>query len=251
MLLKMQSLRHQVANNKKSILSNEKYLSHTYSDSVAPPSQYPDLLAKWLLENVFYRPGKIADFGCGRGDFLRAFKSLEFEPHGLDISPNIKNLSEFNVKQVDFINDDVPYTDEKYDFIFSKSVIEHLREPTPYFSAIYEGLKEDGKAVVMVPSWAHTYWGPFYIDYTHVTPFTAKSLKDALEMAGFENVSVRYFYQLPVVWKYPWLKPLIQIFSKLPLPYAPYNDVPWQTSNKFNKLIRFSKEVMLIAIVEK
>ena len=54
--------------NKKSIINDEKYLSHTYSDNAAPPSEYPDLLAKWLLENVFHEPGKIADFGCGLGD---------------------------------------------------------------------------------------------------------------------------------------------------------------------------------------
>jgi len=27
--------------------------------------------------------------------------------------------------------------------------------------------------------------------------------------------------------------------------------VPWATSNQFNKLIRFSKEAMLLAVVEK
>ena len=103
----------------------------------------------------------------------------------------------------------------------------------------------------MTPSWSHTYWGPFYIDYTHVTPFTAYSLKSALEMAGFKKVTVKYFYQLPVLWKYPWLTLFVKLFAKLPIPYAPYNEVPWSVSNPFNKLVRFSKEAMLLAVAEK
>ena len=70
-------------------------------------------------------------------------------------------------------------------------------------------------------------------------------------MSGFKSVTVKYFYQLPFIWKYPWLRPLIQLFAKLPIPFGPYNNVPWSTSNGFNKFVRFSKEVMLIAVVEK
>lgn len=235
----------------KSILADEKYLEHTYSNKIAPPSEYPNYLGKWLLDNAYKDTGKIADFGCGRGDYLEVFKNLGFEPYGLDISPSVNNLKDYNVKQVDFINDEFPYVEEKFDFVFSKSVIEHLQDPSTYLSAIYQSLENGGKAVVMTPSWSHTYWGPFYIDYTHVTPFTAYSLKSALEMAGFQDVTVKYFYQLPILWKFPWLVPFVKLFAKLPIPYAPYNSVPWAVSNRFNKLVRFSKEAMLLAIVGK
>ena len=234
-----------------SILSSEEYLKHTYSDKIAPPSDYPSHLAKWLEQNIFKKSGTIADFGCGRGDFLDAFKSIGFEPYGFDISPNIEELTQHNVKRVDFSVDEAPYDKKQYDFIFSKSVIEHLQEPDTYISAIHKGLKDNGKAVVMTPSWSHTYWGPFYIDHTHVTPFTAHSLESALKIAGFKKVEVRYFYQLPILWKFPWLTPLVKLFSKLPIPYGPYNNVPWAVSNRLNKLVRFSKEVMLLAVVEK
>lgn len=250
MLLKQQ-LRQQLNSNKKTMLSKDSYLEHTYSIDIAPPSVYPNLLAKWMLDNVFKRAGKIADFGCGRGDYLDAFSELGFEVCGFDISPAAKKMSDHDVKQVDFESDPCPYTEEKYDFAFSKSVIEHLREPSSYLSSILESLDEGGKAVIMVPSWPHTYWGPFYIDHTHVTPYTYRSLKNAMEMTGFKNVKVEYFYQLPFLWKYSWLKPVVSLFSKIPLPYSPYNRVPWGTSVWFNKLIRFSKEVMIIAIAEK
>ena len=242
--------RQRLSKDSKTILNKSEYLEHTYSSEIAPPSSYPDLLAKWLLENVFKKSGKFADFGCGRGDYLKSFSDLGFEVTGFDISPAAKEMSNYDVKQVDFESDSYPYTEE-YDFVFSKSVIEHIREPSSYLSSMIKSLNKGGKAVIMVPSWSHTYWGPFYIDHTHVTPYTRHSLKSAMEMSGFKNVKVVYFYQLPFLWKFPWLKPVVKMIAKLPVPYSPYNEVPWKTSRWLNKLVRFSKEVMLLATAEK
>ena len=178
--------------NKETIVDKSKYLKYTYSEKIAPKTEYPNLLAVWVLNNVFHNAGTIVDFGCGRGDFLSAFQQLGFESYGLDASPNIKELKDFTVKQVNFENDAYPYFEQKFDFAFSKSVIEHLHKPDLYLSAIHDSLKESGKALILTPSWEYNYWGPFYIDHTHVTPFTAKSLKSALEMTGFKNVTVKY-----------------------------------------------------------
>ena len=30
----------------------------------------------------------------------------------------------------------------------------------------------------MTPSWVHHKFGPFYLDFTHLTPFTLQSLRD-------------------------------------------------------------------------
>jgi SAM-dependent methyltransferase len=130
---------------------------------------------------------------------------------------------------------ELPFEAEEFDFVFSKSVIEHLNDPHFFLKGVHDALKPGGKAVIMTPSWSHTYWGPFYIDHTHVSPYTKFSLKTVLEMSGFKNVKVVYFYQLPFLWKHPWLVPFAQLFAKLPIPYSPYNDVPWKTSNWLNK----------------
>ena len=101
-----------MSNNKYSIINKQAYLEHTYSDKIAPPSEYPNLLAKWLLTTVYKKTGTIADFGCGRGDYLSAFSELGFTQYGLDASPSINDLTDYNVKQVDFEHDDAPYVDE-------------------------------------------------------------------------------------------------------------------------------------------
>jgi len=230
-----------------SIIKNKSYLEVTYSEAAAPKTNYPDKLSAWIKRSFFKKTGKLIDFGCGRGDHLDSFKDLGYDVRGLDASPNIEELAH-DVALVDFENDSLPLA-EKCDFIFSKSVIEHLRNPDNLFSMAFDTLKDDGTAVIMTPSWEYNYWGPFYIDHTHVTPFTKTSLKNALYMAGFKNVEVQYFYQLPFLWKYPFLKPLVKILQLLPLPYSPYNDV--SPPPGINKLIRFSKEVMLLAVAKK
>ena len=227
-----------------------RYLEVTYSPERAPKGAYPHLLAARLLETVYKKPGRLLDLGCGRGDHLEAFAGLGFEVAGVDISAGAPELSRVaTVKVADLEKDPLPFPAASFDFVFSKSVIEHMRHPSQLLAKAVEALKPGGIAVIMTPSWAHTYWGPFYIDYTHVTPFTAPALSDAMTIAGFESIAVSHFYQLPFLWRYPFLKPLSRLIAALPLSYRPYKPAHWPEG--LNKLIRFSKEVMLLGVGRK
>jgi len=221
------------------------YLDVTYSDKRAPKGGYPLQLAEYLEKKYFRPPGKLLDVGCGRGDFLEAFDQLGYTTYGLDkyvLSDNWENVAE-----IDLEKDVFPHEDELIEYIFSKSVVEHLQDPTVLLGEAYRVLEYGGRIVIMTPSWEHTYKSAFYVDHTHVTPFTPISLQGVLEIAGFQDVTVDYFYQLPFVWKTPALKILAQAISLLPLPYAPNKKAPWKVSSKINKLLRFSKEPMLLA----
>jgi SAM-dependent methyltransferase len=232
---------------KQAILKDSRYLEVTYSAERAPVGEYPSLLAQYLMETSYKKTGKLLDIGSGRGDFLDAFSQLGYDVSGVDISPF--SAAGDKVKTCNLECEPLPFRENEFDFVFSKSVIEHLHTPHHFVSGAFSVLKPEGVAVIMTPSWAHTYWGPFYIDHTHVTPYTIPSLADVLQIAGFENISSRYFYQLPVVWRHPSLLPMIRLFSLLPLSYRPYENARWPDS--FNKLIRFSKEVMLLAVCQK
>ncbi|WP_321504073.1 class I SAM-dependent methyltransferase [uncultured Methanoregula sp.] len=236
---------------KATVLTDSRYLEITYSAERAPVGIYPSLLARHLMETAYRKTGKLLDIGSGRGDFLDAFSQLGYEVSGVDISPfSSAGAGTRTMKTCNFECEPLPFSENEYDFVFSKSVIEHLHSPHHMISGAFRVLKPGGIAVIMTPSWAHTYWGPFYIDHTHVTPYTIPSLTDVLQIEGFENISTRYFYQLPGVWKHPSLTPLVQLFSLLPFSYRPYHQkARWPDS--FNKLIRFSKEVMLIAVCQK
>ena len=236
--------------NEQSVLASSTYLDVTYLPTRVPYGQYPYLLAQWLHEHVYKKPGHLLDLGCGRGEHLAVFARLGFDVAGIDISPRAPELAEgFHVEIADLERDPLPFPPNSSDFVFSKSVIEHMRHPECLLSKGLEALRPGGTAVIMTPSWAHTYWGPFYIDHTHVTPFTAPSLAEALTIAGFESVTVSHFYQLPFLWRYPFLKPVVWIVAALPLPYRPYQFAPWP--DRLNKVIRFSKEVMLLGVGKK
>jgi len=238
------------SSDKQTILKDSRYLEVKYSAKRAPIGEYPALLARHLMESRYKKTGRLLDIGSGRGDFLDAFSQLGFEVAGADISPlAAQNAGSYLVKTCNLECEPLPFSENEFDFIFSKSVIEHLHTPHNLVSGAYNVLKPGGVAVIMTPSWAHTYWGPFYIDNTHVSPYTIPSLTDVLQMAGFINISTQYFYQLPIVWKYPSTLPFIRLFSALPFSYRPYQNAKWPDS--FNKLIRFSKEAMLLAVCQK
>lgn len=231
----------------ESVLLEAAYLDLTYSPERAPIGDYPLLLARLLLERHYGAPGRILDFGCGRGDALRAFASLGFEAVGADVSPRARELaSEFEVAVIDPAMSQLPFESGSFDAVFSKSVVEHMEAPMDLAREAHRVLRPGGGLIVMTPSWEHQAWGPFYIDHTHVTPFTAPSLKDLLVLAGFENVVCDHFHQLPFVWRSRFLRLVPWLVAKLPLPYRPYRErAPWPEG--LNKLIRFSKEVMLLA----
>jgi SAM-dependent methyltransferase len=231
------------------VLLSGDYLDLTYGADRAPQTGYPDLLAELLRDRYLgARPaGRVLDFGCGRGDFLHAFSALGFEVAGVDVAERAAELAPgFEVHTIDGATSKLPFADASFDAVFSKSVVEHMRQPIDLVREAHRVLRPGGLAIVMTPSWEHQAWGPFYIDHTHVTPFTAPSLADLLRLAGFDDVRSEHFRQLPFTWRRPGLEVVPRIVARLPLSYRPYREARWPES--VNKLIRFSKEVMLLAV---
>ena len=232
------------------IIKDSKYLSILYDEEKRPKTNYPSNLANHISKKFYKKRGSLLELGCGRGDFVKAFYDHGYDVVGSDISPATPDLiSPHPCVVADIESNPLPIKDNNFDFLFSKSVIEHLRNPMPFLKESHRVLKPDGCATILTPSWVHHGWGPFYLDYTHVTPFTKFSLKNAMQMAGFTNIKVYHFYQLPFLWKYPFLKPGVKLFSKLPLRYRPMYDT--KLPLLLNNLIRFSKEVMLLAVAYK
>jgi SAM-dependent methyltransferase len=224
------------------------YLELTYSEQRLPPSDYPTLLTKWLATNVFPRPGRLLDVGCGRGEYLETFAKLGFEVVGIDSAPSAQGMAAGLEVKVANIEEGLPFPSESFDYIYSKSNIEHLHQPGRMLRECYRVLRPGGVAAIMAPSWRHQA-RVFYEDYTHVSPFTVNGLKDALMVAGFSDVEVKLFWQLPFLWRRPWLFPFTRVVAFMPLRYRPWDRAPWPES--LNKLIRFSKEAMLLGLAKK
>ena len=131
------------------------------------------------------------------------------------------------------------FEDNTFDFVYSKSVLEHVFNTENYIQESYRVLKPGGLFIGLTPDW-RSQRKFFWDDYTHVRPFTRKGLRDCLRMQDFEDADCEYFYQLPFVWKTPSLSFVPKLISILP------DSLKWkdneQRNTKDRKIIRFSPE---------
>lgn len=226
-----------------SSIHNKNYINITYKNK---KTKYP---AKFCRELFSKYPitSKILDVGCGNGDFTTELLNMGFDVQGIDIGDSSPLGERFT--KVDIQHQKYPFPDNQFDVVFSKSVIEHLRDPDYMVDEIYRILKPGGTFVCLTPSWKHSYREQFYIDHTHVTPFTRYSLETICELSGF-NAKCSYFYQLPLLWKYPIFGIFRWALNLFNLPYKPFSEYNlWPV--EMNKIIRFSKEAMLLCIATK
>ena len=210
------------------------YLKTIYSEERKPYTNYPAFLVTYLKYKLnLIEQKKLLDLGCGRGDFLQCFWILNFRAEGFD-REELLYFKHIPFTQGDF-NKDLPYEDNTFDIIFCKSVIEHTHTPEHIFSEAYRILKPNGLFIVMTPDWESVY-KYFYEDFTHKTPFMIQSLRDIYLIHNFKDVHCEKFIQLPWLWDKPYLKFICEI-AKL-----------FYTSDTKNKLIKFSKEKMLLGV---
>lgn len=226
-----------------------------------PKSTYPGKFALYLHEKYFSnylpyistlanpfdeQPLTFLDLGCGDCTYVKLFEQLGYLACGVDKDFYTGfGFSKSNKRyKFDFETGTLPYNKETFDFVFTKSTIEHVRNTEHFLSEAKRVLKPGGKLLILCPAWEYN-WRDFYNDYTHVKPFHRKGLQDALKIAGFRNVKVEYFYHLPWLWGRPARLPialLLRLFS------------PWKWKNKEENIhrpnIRFSQEVQLLATAE-
>lgn len=214
------------------------YLKTVYSEKQRPYTDYPSKLCRYLFDRFGMKKGdKFLDIGCGRGDFTKGFKDFGLEVSGIDRE---KGDSEM-LRDVDVIIQDdlehnkLPFEDASFDIVFSKSVIEHIRDPKNFMRETYRVLKPGGRVITMTPDW-HSQMFIFYDDPTHVHPYTCAGLKDLLAIYGFKEPKAELFYQLPMVWKYPFLKIVCRCLQLLGPVKKIYK----------NKLMRWSRELMIL-----
>ena len=227
-------------NNKEDNSIPETYINVIYGEGVKPFTSYPFVFTKYLFKRYEIKKGAtLLDVGCGRGEFLNGFIEAGVEGHGVDFTDAAsKACPNGTIKQADIENNGLPYPDNFFDVIFSKSVIEHFHSPDILVKEIHRCLKPGGLAITLAPAWEYNY-KIYFEDYTHRTPFMMSSLNDILLMHGFNKVNVTFFKQLPVLWgRLYWvLNPLSFITRSIAPSFL----------SKYFKWVRFSKEIMLLS----
>lgn len=219
------------------------YVDVVYNEHDRPLTSYPVQLTKYLYNRYKLNLGdKLLDIGCGRGEFLKGFIQCGVQGFAVDQSSAArKYCPEAVLKNSDIENEGIPYPDNYFDVVYSKSVIEHFYYPERMVSEMLRVLKPGGLAITLCPAWEYNY-RIYFEDYTHRTPFMRDSLRDIHIIHGFEDVQVELFRQLPVLWGVGRsLLPLAEV-TRL---FAP------TFLKSHSKWVRFSKEVMLLGTARK
>ena len=203
-----------------------------------------------ILDSKSTKDIKILDAGCGNaGPFiLWLFHQGIKVVHGIDLGDQwIDKLQTFlsskgisktqlKLKSGNVLN--IPYEDNFFDAIYTKSLIEHISNHEHFFKECKRVLKVNGILITYTPDWETQYLN-FYDDITHIKPFTKITLENCYKMYGFENCKVEKFYQLPFIWQFPLLKNILRLISFF---------IPLRSKIK---LFRFAKELMLIGFARK
>lgn len=201
-------------------------------------SDYPNKLAKYLLKFFNIKPKQtLLDVGCGIGEYLDAFEMLGLKVTGIDSRPyNDARICECNLEECN-----IPFKDNSFDVVFSKSCVEHLSNPYEVIKDMKRVLKPGGTLIIMVPDWTSN-MKTYYDGYDHKCAFTRRGLKDLMGYVFFENGwGCEEFYQLPFLWFRGELKWIPKLISLLPDRFM------WKDENTHRPLIRFSKLKMLLA----
>jgi 2-polyprenyl-3-methyl-5-hydroxy-6-metoxy-1,4-benzoquinol methylase len=146
----------------------------------------------YLIKNFFNfeeKNGlKVLDVGSGDKFLKVPFEKKKFLYQGIDIDI------------IDFNNDQFPFTDNSFDIVVSLAVIEHIKNIDNFLNEINRILKKGGFIFFSTPNWSYAFKN-FYDDYTHVQPYTKKSLSKILSDFNFEDIHIvpglrnKYFWQ--------------------------------------------------------
>jgi SAM-dependent methyltransferase len=150
---------------------------------------YNNYVVNLLIKSIDNKK-KILDFGAGYGYFaklLREKKDLNITCIEIDEELN------HHCQNLDFtVFEDLEHTDdEKFDFIYSLNVLEHIENDKEILLLLKNKLNENGKIFIYVPAFKILY-SSFDKKIGHFRRYRKKDLTSFLSQNGFEILNAKY-----------------------------------------------------------
>ena len=193
---------NEIDSKKRNELYRDVYNTvHTiYGRAKLPAKQNPKINLVKKFGNSFDQKS-IVDVGCGNGELLRAILKIG-KPRrlvGIDISDFVLSNSDPNIE---FIKSDIIdfNLNEKFDFIFSDNVIEHIApaDLDAHLTSIKKISKQNGKLIILTPNrlfgpsdvtriFDYTYTNKIPAQGTHINETTYTNLIEQLTNHGLNK----------------------------------------------------------------
>jgi SAM-dependent methyltransferase len=171
------------------------------------------LLSERRVESLraYYIGKHVADFGCGRGDFLRAVRARTASATGIELDETYARA--LNGDGIACFHSLADIEDGTLDTIVSFHVLEHLPDPLAILAQMFAKLKPGGRLVVEVPHAGELLlnqldcdaYRRFTLWSQHLVLHTRQSLRQLLQHSGFAEVTVEGVQRYPVSNHLQWL----------------------------------------------
>jgi len=158
---------------------------------------------KFVQVSKFIPEGsKVLDIGCNNGRMKNFLKSPVY--YGVDIDKNqISELIEKGVKakQADLNRNELPFKNEKFDFVLLLDILEHVVNPQKLLLDSKKRLNKNGKLIISLPNDYHILNKMRFIlnmqitedpfaPYGHLHYFPIKSGEKFLKNNGFKILTI-------------------------------------------------------------
>jgi SAM-dependent methyltransferase len=167
--------------------------------------EYLDKLADYVVRDRSVRNSRIVEIGCGKGGFLKALVDRDAGNLGIGFDPSYVGADVESGGRVRFERRfyDATCADLAADAVVCRHVIEHIPDPVALLRVVRQTLGNSSARVFFETpcvEWIlrnEVVWDLFY---EHCSYFTADSLSNAFERAGFTVESVRHTFGGQYLW---------------------------------------------------
>ncbi|ERP88193.1 hypothetical protein Q669_07015 [Labrenzia sp. C1B10] len=165
------------------------------SQSERNDSQARRLLKNEYLAKLASENRTLLDIGCGGGNFTLSWARHNFKAIGYDYNEEYQIVGRELGADLRIGGLEDALKEHEPDVIFYNHVMEHVRDIELELKLAWEGLKEGGCLVIVVPGLRRirsTYWGDLrdFFQMAHVFNFTKETLQSIVEAVGFSTLHV-------------------------------------------------------------
>ena len=166
------------------------YAGHRILEAMRTAPRYTDAVYAHARSALSSNEGPILDFGAGDGTFVERFvrDGVAVEC----VEPDAANQSALRALVPVVAADTQGFAAERYTFVYTINVLEHLPELDRYLAELCRVLRRGGRLFVFVPAF-DILWTSLDEEVKHIQRFTRQSLSADLENAGFAVETLRYF----------------------------------------------------------